>query len=47
MAEHIPGATYVELPGADHRPWLGDFEAILTEIEVFLDRPQATTEDDA
>jgi pimeloyl-ACP methyl ester carboxylesterase/DNA-binding CsgD family transcriptional regulator len=36
MAEHIPGAKYVELPGADHRVWLGDFEAILTEIEVFL-----------
>jgi len=36
MAEHIPGATYVELPGADHRPWLGDVDAIVDEIEVFL-----------
>jgi pimeloyl-ACP methyl ester carboxylesterase len=23
LAENIPDATYVELPGADHRPWLG------------------------
>jgi pimeloyl-ACP methyl ester carboxylesterase/DNA-binding CsgD family transcriptional regulator len=36
MAEQIPGATYVELPGEDHRYWLGDSEAILTQIEVFL-----------
>jgi len=36
MAEHIPGATYVELPGSDHRPWLGDVDAIVDEIEIFL-----------
>jgi pimeloyl-ACP methyl ester carboxylesterase/DNA-binding CsgD family transcriptional regulator len=36
MAERIPGARYVELPGEDHRPWLGDVDAILEEIEVFL-----------
>jgi len=36
QAEHIPGATYVELPGVDHRPWLGDVDAIADEIEVFL-----------
>jgi pimeloyl-ACP methyl ester carboxylesterase len=36
MAERIPGATYVEVPGEDHRIWLGDFEEILTHIEVFL-----------
>lgn len=36
MAEHIPGATYVELPGEDHRPWLGDVESLLTNIEVFV-----------
>ena len=27
---------YVELPGSDHRPWLGDVDAIADEIEVFL-----------
>jgi DNA-binding CsgD family transcriptional regulator len=36
LAEHISGATYVELPGADHRPWLGDVDAIADEIEIFL-----------
>jgi pimeloyl-ACP methyl ester carboxylesterase/DNA-binding CsgD family transcriptional regulator len=36
LAQHIPDATYVELPGAEHRPWLGDVDAIADEIEVFL-----------
>ena len=33
---HLRDATYVELPGNDHRPWLGDVDAIADEIEVFL-----------
>ena len=36
LAEHIPLASYVELPGSDHRPWLGDVDAIADEVEVFL-----------
>ena len=36
LAEHIPSATYVELPGSDHRPWLGDVDAIADEVEIFL-----------
>lgn len=36
MAERISGAKYVELPGADHLPWVGDQEAILHEVEGFL-----------
>ena len=36
LAEHIPNATYVELPGSEHRPWLGDVDAIADEIEIFL-----------
>jgi class 3 adenylate cyclase len=36
LAEHIPGATYVELPGEDHLPWVGDQDAIIDEIEEFL-----------
>src|SRR4029079_4442803 len=36
LASHLPAATYVELPGNDHRPWLGDVDAIADEIEVFL-----------
>jgi DNA-binding CsgD family transcriptional regulator len=36
LAQHIPYASYVELDGSDHRPWLGDVDAIADEIEVFL-----------
>jgi pimeloyl-ACP methyl ester carboxylesterase len=36
VGERIPGARVVELPGADHMPWLGDQNAALDEIEAFL-----------
>ena len=36
MAERIHGARYVELPGNDHFPWVGDTEAVLGEVEEFL-----------
>jgi pimeloyl-ACP methyl ester carboxylesterase/DNA-binding CsgD family transcriptional regulator len=36
IADAIPGATFVELPGADHLPWTGDTEALVGEIEQFL-----------
>lgn len=36
LAAHIAGAKLVELPGVDHVPWVGDAEAVLKEIEVFL-----------
>jgi len=36
MAERIPGAKYVELPGEDHVPYAGNSDAILDEIEEFL-----------
>lgn len=36
LAEHIPGARYVELPGRDHLPFAGDQDAILDEVEYFL-----------
>ena len=36
MAEAIPGARYVEVPGIDHIPWVGDAEEILDEVEEFL-----------
>ena len=36
IAEHIPGARFVELPGGDNAPWLGDGDAVLDEIEEFL-----------
>lgn len=36
LAERIPGAKLVELPGADHIPFLGDWEGIVDEIEEFI-----------
>jgi class 3 adenylate cyclase/pimeloyl-ACP methyl ester carboxylesterase len=36
LAEHIKGATYVELPGDDHFHFVGDSDAIVDEIEEFL-----------
>jgi class 3 adenylate cyclase len=36
LAEHIPGARLVELPGDDHLFYFGDSEAILVEVEEFL-----------
>ena len=36
LAEKIPDARYVELPGDDHFPWLGDADAILGEIEELV-----------
>jgi pimeloyl-ACP methyl ester carboxylesterase len=35
IADHVPGAKFVELPGADHWPWVGHDEAI-EEIQEFL-----------
>lgn len=36
LADHLPGARYVELPGVDNLPMVGDIEALLGEVEVFL-----------
>jgi pimeloyl-ACP methyl ester carboxylesterase/class 3 adenylate cyclase len=36
MAEHIPGARYVELPGSDHLPWIGDTEPFVAEIQELV-----------
>jgi class 3 adenylate cyclase/alpha-beta hydrolase superfamily lysophospholipase len=36
LAEHIPGARYVELEGVDSFPFVGDSDAIVEEIEEFL-----------
>jgi class 3 adenylate cyclase len=36
LAAQIPDATFVELPGDDHLPWVGDSDAVLGEIEHFL-----------
>jgi len=36
VADRIPGAKFVELPGNDHLPFVGDQDAILDEVEEFL-----------
>jgi pimeloyl-ACP methyl ester carboxylesterase len=36
IAERVPGAKYVELPGEDHVPIAGDMDRMLDEIEEFL-----------
>jgi class 3 adenylate cyclase len=46
MADLIPGARYVELPGRDHLPGAGDPEAIAGEIEEFLTGARAAARPD-
>jgi class 3 adenylate cyclase len=36
IAERIPGAKFVELPGDAHTLWAGDTDSIVDEIEEFL-----------
>jgi len=43
LADRIPGARFVELPGVDSYPWAGEQEPLLAEIEAFVkgSRPSA------
>jgi class 3 adenylate cyclase len=36
LADHLPGATLVELPGEDHWPWAGDAERVAAEIQELM-----------
>jgi class 3 adenylate cyclase len=36
IAGQIPGARFVELPGDDHLPWVGDQDRLLDEVQEFL-----------
>ncbi len=36
VAERIPGAKHVELPGHDAPPWYGESESVLAEIREFV-----------
>jgi pimeloyl-ACP methyl ester carboxylesterase len=36
LAENIPGARYVEVPGREHLAYLGNQDAVIDEIEEFL-----------
>jgi serine/threonine protein kinase/DNA-binding winged helix-turn-helix (wHTH) protein/class 3 adenylate cyclase/alpha-beta hydrolase superfamily lysophospholipase len=46
LAEQIPGAKFIELPGNDHLPFVGDQETLLDEIEEFLTGVRHATEAD-
>jgi pimeloyl-ACP methyl ester carboxylesterase len=37
MAEQIPGARFVELPGGPHMPFLGDWKAVVAAIREFVE----------
>ena len=36
IARQIPGARFVQLPGVDHLPWVGNADILLDEVEEFL-----------
>ena len=51
IAEQIPGAEYLELPGKDHCPYAGDQDAVIAAIEQFVtgrdgELPAARARDD-
>jgi class 3 adenylate cyclase len=46
LAEHLPQARYLELPGADTLYWVGDASPMLDEIEEFLTGSRGATDVD-
>ena len=38
LASQIPGASLKVLPGRDHLPWAGDWQAVIEEILAFVDQ---------
>jgi class 3 adenylate cyclase len=46
LAEHIPNARFVVLPGADHALYSGDVDAVVDEIEEFLTGARSGAEGD-
>ncbi len=46
ITDHVPDARYVELPGDDHFPWVGDGDTLLDEVEEFLTGTRATRDVD-
>jgi class 3 adenylate cyclase/pimeloyl-ACP methyl ester carboxylesterase len=46
LAEHIPGARFVVLPGEDHMFFVGDTDALVDEIEEFLTGARSGAEAD-
>jgi class 3 adenylate cyclase len=46
LAQHIPGAMFVEQEGEDHLWWVGDSESLVDEIQEFLTGERHTAEPD-
>jgi len=46
LGSNIPGARYIELPGDDHVPWVGEVDRLADEIEEFLTGSRADIEPD-
>jgi class 3 adenylate cyclase len=46
LADHIPGAKFVVLPGEDHLFFVGDTDALVDEIEDFLTGARSGAEGD-
>lgn len=46
LAEHIPGAKYVELPSGDHMWWVSHQDEILGEVQEFLTGTRPVVEAD-
>ncbi len=46
IASQIRQAPFVEFPGPDHFPWVGDADAVLDEIDEFLTGERRVSEPD-
>jgi class 3 adenylate cyclase len=46
IAEHIPGARFVELEGDDHWPWVNDPDEVCDHVEEFLTGQRSAPEPD-
>lgn len=47
LAERIPNASFIELPGSDHLPWIGEVEDIFRSLEDFIDTLDSPREFDS
>ncbi len=46
IAELVPGSRFVELPGEDHIPWVGDLDSVVDELEEFFTGERHAAEPD-
>jgi pimeloyl-ACP methyl ester carboxylesterase len=46
LADNIPGARYLELPGVDHPPWADDQARVIDEVRQFIGAAPGAVETD-